>query len=110
MFDASVIANVLYISEGFHTASFVIIASHTVSRRVSAPSVALAASCSSGCQLPDHAKQCDNDDACHNKRNGGNLHGNISRNGNGNAMIGRYGGCFDEDIRRVYAPAKVVRY
>ena len=27
---------------------------------------------------------------------------NISRNGYGNAMIGRYGGCFDEDIRRVY--------
>ena len=28
------------------------------------------------------------------------LHGNISRNGYGNAMIGRYGGCFEEDIRR----------
>ena len=25
------------------------------------------------------------------------LHGNISRNGYGNAMIGRYGGCFEED-------------
>ena len=24
----------------------------------------------------------------------------ISRNGYGNAMIGRYGGCFEEDIRR----------
>ena len=32
--------------------------------------------------------------------NGGKLHGNISRNGYGNAMIGRYGGCFEEDIRR----------
>ena len=26
------------------------------------------------------------------------LHGNVSRNGYGNAMIGRYGGCFEEDI------------
>ena len=52
------------------------------------------------CQLHDHAKQYDNDGACHNKRNGGKLHGNISRNGYGNAMIGRYGGCFEEDIRR----------
>ena len=32
----------------------------------------------------------------YNKRNGGKLHGNISRNGYGNAMIGRYGGCFEE--------------
>ena len=31
---------------------------------------------------------------CHDKRNGGKLHGNISRNGYGNAIIGRYGGCF----------------
>ena len=50
------------------------------------------------CQLHDHAKQYDNDDACHNKRNGGKLHGNISRNGYGNAIIGRYGGCFEEGI------------
>ena len=35
------------------------------------------------------------------ERNGGELHGNISRNGYGNAMIGRYGGCFEEDIRRL---------
>ena len=41
-------------------------------------------------------KQYDNDVACHNKRNGGKLHGNISRNGYGNAIIGRYGGCFEE--------------
>ena len=45
------------------------------------------------------------------------LHGNISRNGYGNAIIGRYGGCFEEDIMRLmyerayhpkdlYAPAK----
>src|SRR3954471_20334463 len=37
---------------------------------------------------------------CHEERNGGNLHGNISRNGYGNAIIGRYGGCFVEDIGR----------
>ena len=48
------------------------------------------------CQLHDHAKQYDNDEACHNKRNGGKLHGNISRNCYGNAIIGRYGGCFEE--------------
>ena len=50
------------------------------------------------CQLHDHAKQYDNDGACHNKRNRGKLHGNISWNGYGNAIIGRYGGCFEEDI------------
>ena len=47
-------------------------------------------------------KQYDNDGMCHNKQNGGKLHGNISRNGYGNAMIGRYGGCFEEDIMWVY--------
>ena len=54
------------------------------------------------CQLHDHAKQYDNDGVCHNKRNGGKLHGNISRNGYGNAIIGRYGGCFEEGIWWVY--------
>ena len=39
---------------------------------------------------------------CHNKRNGGKLHGNISRIGYGNAIIGRYGGCFEEGICWVY--------
>ena len=48
------------------------------------------------CQLHDHANQYDNDGTCHNKWNGGKLHGNISRNGYGNAIIGRYGGCFEE--------------
>jgi len=47
MFDASIIANVLYISDGFHTPPFAIIAWHTVSRRVLDRSVALAASYSS---------------------------------------------------------------
>ena len=37
---------------------------------------------------------------CHDGRNDGKLHGNISRNGYGNAIIGRYGGCFEDDIRR----------
>ena len=41
-------------------------------------------------------KQYDNDGACHNKWNGGKLHGNISRNGYGNAIIGRYSGYFEE--------------
>ena len=50
------------------------------------------------CQLHDHAKQYDNDGTCHNKRNNGKLNGNISRNGYGNAIIGRYGGCFEEGI------------
>ena len=36
---------------------------------------------------------------CHDERNDGKLHGNISQNGYGNAIIGRYGGCFEEDIR-----------
>ena len=47
-------------------------------------------------------KQYDNDGACHNKWNGGMLHGNISRNGYGNAIIGRYGGCFEEGLWWVY--------
>src|SRR3990170_4738512 len=52
------------------------------------------------CQY-DHAKQYDNDSVCHNKMERWNLHGNISRNGYGNAIIGRYGGYFEEDIRRL---------
>ena len=48
----------------------------------------------------------DNDEACHSKRNDGKLHGNISRNGYGNAMIGRYGGCFEDGIRWVYDTGK----
>ena len=41
------------------------------------------------------SKVCHDDD----ERNGGKLHGNISRNGYGNAIIGRYGGCFEEAHR-----------
>ena len=51
MFDASVIANVLDIFDGSLTPPFAIIASHTVSRRVSDRSVALAASCTSEIQI-----------------------------------------------------------
>ena len=39
---------------------------------------------------------------CHDELDGGKLHGNISRNGYGNATIGRYGGCFEEGIWWVY--------
>ena len=53
------------------------------------------------CQLHDHAKQYDNDGTRHNKWNGGKLHGNISQNGHGKAIIGRYGGCSDKDIIRL---------
>ena len=45
----------------------------------------------------DKSKVCHDDD----ERNGGKLHGNISRNGYRNAIIGSYGGCFEEDIRRL---------
>ena len=36
------------------------------------------------------------------ERNYGKLHGNISQNGYGNDIIGRYGGCFEEGIWWVY--------
>ena len=62
------------------------------------------------CQLHDHSRQYDNDDVCHDERNGGKLHGNISRNGYGNAIIGRYGGCFEEDIRRFMCDRAIVSW
>ena len=62
------------------------------------------------CQLHDHARKYDNDEACHNKWNGGKLHGNVSRNGYGNAIIGRYGGCFEEGNGGCMVQAKVARY
>ena len=43
------------------------------------------------------------------KWNGGKLHGNISRNGYGNAMIGRYGDCFEEGSGCM-VPAKFAPY
>ena len=47
--------------------------------------------------------QYDKSNVCHDgeEQNGGKLHGNISRNGYGKAIIGRYGGCFEEDIIRL---------
>ena len=30
------------------------------------------------------------------------LHGNVSQKGYGNALIGRYGGCFDEGYNEAY--------
>ena len=51
-------------------------------------------------------KQYDNDGVCHNKQNGGKLHGNISQNGYENAIIGRYGGCYEGGIWWVYDTRK----
>ena len=42
------------------------------------------------------------------ERNGGKLHGNISRNGYGNAMIGRYGGCFEEQYGGCFEEGYIV--
>ena len=39
-----------------------------------------------------------------------NCPGNISRNGYGNAIIGRYGGYFEEGKWWAYGTAKVARY
>ena len=47
--------------------------------------------------------QYDNDGVCHYKLDGGKLYGNISRNGYGNAIIARYGGCFVEGMWWVYS-------
>ena len=55
-------------------------------------------------------EQYDNDDACHNKRNGGKLDGNISQDGYGNAIIGRYGGCFQEGNGGCTVSAKIARH
>ena len=59
------------------------------------------------CQLYDHAKKYDNEDMCHNKMEQWKFYGNISRNGYGNAIIGRYGGCFEEGIWWVYGTSKI---
>ena len=36
------------------------------------------------------------------------LHGNISRKGYGNALIGRLGGCFEEDIMRLMMTGRIM--
>jgi hypothetical protein len=48
--------------------------------------------------LYDHANQYDDEHTSHETERW-KLQGNISRNGYKNAIIGRYGGCFEEDIR-----------
>src|SRR3954466_12454341 len=50
------------------------------------------------CQLHDHASNMTMMERVIINGTGGKLHGNISRNGYGNDMIGRYGGCFEEGI------------
>ena len=45
-----------------------------------------------------HAKQYDNECSSHVYDDDGKLHENISQNGYGNAIVGRYGGCFEEGI------------
>ena len=52
------------------------------------------------CQLHDHAKQYDNDERVMINGTVESCMEILSRNGYGNAIIGRYGGCFEEDIRR----------
>ena len=59
------------------------------------------------CQLCDHAKQYDNEHVCNKNMERWNLHGNISRNGYGNVIIGRYGSCFEEGIWWVYGTVKI---
>src|SRR3954471_13585347 len=36
------------------------------------------------------------------------LHGNVYRKGCGNALIGRYGGCFEEDIGRFMMTERIM--
>ena len=43
---------------------------------------------------------------CHDELDGEKLHGNISQNGYGNAIIGRFVGCFEEGIWLVYGTDK----
>ena len=53
-------------------------------------------------RVPQSFYQRVNDESYHNKWHGGKLHGNISQNGYGNAIIGRYGGCFEEMYKVAY--------
>ena len=58
------------------------------------------------CQLHDHAKSNMTKVMRVYERNGGKLHGNISRNGYGNAVISRYGGCFEEGKWWIYGTSE----
>ena len=51
--------------------------------------------------LPYEWRSGTNDGMCHNKMERWKFHDSISCNGYVNAIIGRYGGCFEEDIRRL---------
>ena len=63
------------------------------------------------CQLHDHARQCDNDDVYHDdERSSGKLHGNISWNGYGNAIIGRVVAVLRKVNGGFKVPAKVAWY
>ena len=62
------------------------------------------------CKLHDHARQYDTDEACHNKRNGGKLHGNISRNGYGNAIKVGMVAVLRKINNGCMIPAKVARH
>jgi hypothetical protein len=59
--------------------------------------------------LYDHAKQYDDEHASHVMERW-KLHGNISRNGYGNAIMGRYGGCFEEGIRSLCAKERIISW
>ena len=50
------------------------------------------------CELHDHAKQYDNDERVMINGTVESCMAILSRNGYGNAIIGRYGGCFEEGI------------
>ena len=54
------------------------------------------------CQLHDHASNMTMMERVIINGTVEKLHGNISRNGYGNAIIGRYGGFFEEGIWWVY--------
>jgi hypothetical protein len=59
--------------------------------------------------LYDHANQYDDE---HTSQVTGwwTLHGNISRNGYGNAIKGRYGGCFEEGIRGLCVKERIISW
>jgi hypothetical protein len=57
--------------------------------------------------LYDHAKQYDDEHTSHVTERW-KLLGNISRNGYGNAIIGRYGGCFEEGIRGLCVKERII--
>ena len=57
--------------------------------------------------LYDHANQYDDEHTSHVTERW-KLHGNISWNGYGNAIIGRYGGCFEEGKRGLCVKERII--